>query len=216
MRVAVGILLLLASACLESPPGPGGSGAACIQVDDEFAGSEIDGAIWSQVLQAGGSIAVDQGALVLDADPDTEFTYLDVHTIESHPLTDLRATAEVSVAWEGNADAALVVAGPAGYIGIYVDSGLLGVAVDLEDPFAVLCPGDCPAYDPVEHRFWRIREDDGQLHFETSSAGGTFDELVPPQPVPAGDHVVLLWAEAGAGNRVVSTIRHVFTGCGGG
>lgn len=229
MRVlaALGAAAALAG-CLESPPGsPGapdadadagpGAGAdagGCPPLLDEpWDGTAVDTDLWFVDDQPGdGTIAVEGGTLTLDANPGgTGFTYLEVSTHEGWPLAGMTATADLSVAWQGNGDAALLVTGAEGYIGVYADSGTIGAARDLGDGFELLCPGDpCPTtYSPALHRYWRVREAGGELHFEASDGVRGWVELAAPQPAPAGEHSVLLWSECADANRVTATVERV-------
>jgi hypothetical protein len=201
------------AACLQSPPA-GGEGGACFELDDRFDLERVDTDTWISNPAAGGSVEVAGGELVLQAAPDAGYTYVDVSTVQSGPVDGLSATADIAVTWNGMADVGFVLSRLEAYIGVYADSGLIGVARDVGNGFEWGCgEGQCQPYDAGLHRFWRLRAVDGLLHLETSADGTGFTELVEPQPVPAGDHLLVLWAEAGAGNQVVSRVRRVHTSC---
>ncbi len=48
-------------------------------------------------------------------------------------------------------------------------------------------------YDPIQHRFWQIREDDGVIHRETSPDGATWSDAgtysLGPSQLPEPSHM---------------------------
>ena len=129
------------------------------------------------------------------------------------PLAGSTVTAEVAVVWGATSgDAALVVAGDGGYIGLMADSYAMGVARDLGAGFEWMCD-PCTLYSPAEHRFWRIRAEAGELRFQVSELGSLWQDLLPPQPVPGGDHEVVMWSECGGTDQVTLSVGRLTVEC---
>jgi hypothetical protein len=221
MRVVAVLATAIASAaCLESPPGVGPDAAECLPaLDDDFDDDGLDTAVWVPAAPPEeGLLAAGAGALILDANPEVaDYGYIAVSSIERWPLAGLTVTADITgVEWEGNGDVGLVVTSDSGYVGVYADSGLLGAAADF-GAFDLLCVRDTcsTVYSLVAHRFWRVREAAGELHFEASDGGASWLELAPPYPAPGGQLGVLLWSECGPPNRVRLVVeRLTVTACG--
>ena len=230
MRVvaAVTSAALGLTACLESPPASDGppdgppdaaatdaSPAPCMSFEERFDGPELDMAVWEPYTMDGGTLEQAGDALVLDTDPLVDdFGYIDVHTRIPSALTGYSVVVDLGVTWEGNGDAAVVVSSKrnGNYYGMAADSGQLMGIRDLGG-FESFCAGSCPGYSSAEQRFWRIEDRNDELHFEFSSGEDTWTELAPPQPTPVGDHFISLWAEAGAGNRVIATFAQLTATC---
>ena len=217
VRVAAAITLALAAGCLEAPPS-GSGGLPPVETcsfEDDFKALEPD--TWQLNPDEGGSIGVDSGLLSLAANPvsGNGFVYIDVTSIDEWELAGLTITADLEVSWggDGKGDAALVVAGGTSYIGIIADSSILAVVED----DAYLCdPEPCETpYVREAHRFWRIREAGGELHFETSAeGGGSWDPVGPSQPTPPGERAIVLWSECGEGNQTRLLVEHLTVECG--
>ena len=229
-------MVLPALGCLDAPS-PGGEGPT-----DEVDGGMADGAdaggascqpiVRDQFDDPGAWVSVGPPGALVEVQPtwarvratpsEGVFVYGDLHTVRQAPIegTTLSLTVEgpivsvtgqVGVSWdfaenEGVED---------DYYDLAVSDGQLQA---LHKPSAgeemEVCAPACPNYSRFDHARLRLREEDGDVYYESASASGPWVEIgkAPASGLP---YRVMLFAEAtGPGSGDLTVTGTHWTGCG--
>lgn len=153
------------------------------QLADRFEGSALSPS-WSETLEAGGSVQVASGALLLLVPAGTdEPPTASVFSRYAYDLRESSVSVAVPLVSAGEiTTAALELSGPGGeeLALLYHRGGVLHAAM-------VTAAGESTStvdYDPVQHHIWRIAERSGRLQFQAGPAPAgpwaTLSEVAAP------------------------------------
>lgn len=149
---------------------------------DDFEDGVQNVSLWeASYVDSGTSYAESGGNLVITPAPNTAGAYAGYRSQRFYDLRGQRIVVEVAQVASGTATTALAVEYRKGtHTGISVENGQLHATVTIASSYSRLAS---TPYDPVRHRYWAVEERAGQIYFETSSNGSTFDVLLEvPEP----------------------------------
>lgn len=154
----------------------GGSPAPCHPPDlvDEFAGPGLS-PLWGLSVDPGMDVSVEAGRLLFRPATD-QYTaqYGEVWSVQPYDLRECSVWLDVAAAFpattSGDTYIQLYQSGTA-YVEMGTWQGTLGFSMADDGDLQVL--GSVP-YDASEHRWWRLREAQGTLYYETAPDGAAW------------------------------------------
>ncbi|MBW2452912.1 MAG: hypothetical protein JRI68_00280 [Deltaproteobacteria bacterium] len=146
------------------------------ELEDDFEGDQIS-LLWDTIADTG-TIGVAEGHGFAELSPNLPDQYLVMLTARQYDLTGCNVWVEVPKVPASDVPAAvsLSVGLSPGNGGLFqVTAGELAVGLVVNQNYEA---GTQKSYDLAAHRWWRIRHEDGDLHFETSPDGQQWELLL--------------------------------------
>lgn len=140
----------------------------------DFSGHGLDA--YETFANSGTSFAEEDGVLKMRLPVNNSGAYTGVYVIERSAFLEVAATIELVQAPSSalGAQTGFYIGSMAGHVGLRFDSGTMDV----------IPSGPTPDYDPIAHRWLRIREAGGVVSFEVRSTAGPWVTL-HTLPTPA-------------------------------
>jgi hypothetical protein len=163
---------------------------------DDFEEDSLDGVLWffyGDVV----TNAVDPAGFVSVTPPSDAAAWGGVYSVNAYQFKDCQISIEVTQALSSDSNAM-------SFFDVQLDWDLMRIDFDLMQGHLLMAlvdgvqtvVADVP-YDPAVHRFWRLREEAGVTHFDTSDGASwtTHGSVTTPSWVDAG-----LYVDFGAGS----------------
>ena len=157
---------------------------------------------WARANEGDGCSHVEMGGELIITPSTTTSTYCGYTSAQSYDLTSNSATVEVAQTPNTSADTATFfkLEGEKGLLAIVQEGGELFMRYQTVGNSSDLA---AKPYDPIAHRWWRIREKNGTTYWETSANGTNWTiaaQTMNPVPVTAFDIQLV----AGTGSAVMN------------
>ncbi|HVK71548.1 MAG TPA: hypothetical protein VM694_44145 [Polyangium sp.] len=172
--------------------GAGGAPQCTIALKDNFDDGLTDPEKWSNYVEAGASIAESKGNLVVTIESGAP-GYAVHYSTQPYDISNCGAFVQVLEVPNKAAKAYAafqIGTGSDNAVEISFYQGTLYCHKILADNYTDVAFTE---YDPIEHAFWRIREEDGNTFWETSPDAQQWTvQASEPNPLPVGEMYVAL------------------------